>query len=104
MTNKNPNWKVDVLIFFQFLVALVFISRLFYIQVIQHKKYRAMAEEQYWNLQNIPARRGDILSSDGFPLATSQVSYLLYGEPKNISDPLQAAHDSAELLAAFRSE
>ena len=61
-----------------------------------------MAEEQYWTLQNIPAKRGDILSSDGFPLATTQVSYLLYGEPKKIKNPLQVAYDIAKVLTGLR--
>jgi len=94
--------RLNILISIQVLVAALFISRLFYIQVIQHEKYKAMAQEQYWSLQEIPAKRGDILSSDGFPLATTEVAYLLYAEPDKITDPLQVAHDLAGVLVQMR--
>lgn len=68
------------------LISVVIIVRLFIIQILDHTKLRAMAQSQYWSEQEISSQRGDIRSSDGFPLATSQVSYLLYAEPKNIPD------------------
>lgn len=100
--NQAGNLKFNLLIIGQFLVASLFIVRLFSIQVQQHEKYVTMAQEQYWSLQEIPARRGDILSSDGFPLATTQISYLLYAEPDRIDDPLQVAHDLARTLVDLR--
>ena len=96
--------RLNILIFIQFAVAALFISRLFYIQVLQHEKYKTMAQEQYWSLQEIPAKRGDILSSDGFPLATTEAAYLLYAEPGKINDPLQVAHDLAGILVQVRSD
>lgn len=61
-----------------------------------------MAEEQYWATQEIPAKRGDILSSDGYPLATTQIAYLMYAEPDNIKDKLQTANDLAYLLTTSK--
>ena len=108
MARKSPkkiqaeSLKLDFLILIQAAIAVLFIARLFQIQVLNHEKYTAMAQEQYWSLQEIPAKRGNILSSDGYSLATTQVSYLLYAEPDKIDDPLQRAHDLAETFVKLR--
>ncbi len=81
--------------------SVLLVVRLFIIQVVQHADYRVQAQEQYWNLQEIPAKRGDILSQDGYPLATTQVAYLMYGEPKKIADPFQVSTDLATILAEY---
>ena len=39
-----------------------------------------MASNQYWSLVEIPTLRGEILTSDNFPIATSQKAYLLYAD------------------------
>jgi stage V sporulation protein D (sporulation-specific penicillin-binding protein) len=85
------------------LVSLVFIARLFSIQVLNHDKYQAMAQEQYWNLQDIPSKRGDILSGDGYVLATTQTYYLLYAEPRVIADKTKTAEEVAEILSSLRA-
>lgn len=82
----------------QIFVATIFILKLFYIQIHSHSKYKAMAEEQYWNLQDIPAKRGDILTGDGYPLATTQIAYLMYAEVKNIENPEKVASDLANIV------
>jgi stage V sporulation protein D (sporulation-specific penicillin-binding protein) len=84
------------------LVSLLFIFRLFFIQVVDHARYRAMAQEQYWNLQDLPARRGDILSADGFLLATTQNHYLMYAEPQRMDVKDRTAKDLAELIISIR--
>ncbi|MBU0708224.1 penicillin-binding protein 2 [Patescibacteria group bacterium] len=58
-----------------FVVALTVSARLFYIQIIQHKQFVALAETQHWQHQKIPAQRGQILTSDYYPLATDQEAY-----------------------------
>jgi cell division protein FtsI/penicillin-binding protein 2 len=96
--------RITVLIMGQSFVAFIFIARLFQIQVLNHKKYSAMAQEQYWTLQEMPAKRGDVVSSDGFPLATTQPAFLLYGEPNNVEDPLQLAHDLATVVIRYKKD
>lgn len=102
-SSSSQNWKINILVVGQLLVAVLFIFRLFQIQVLNHEKYQAIAEEQYWGLQEIPARRGDILSRDGYTLASTQVSYLMYAEPDKIPDPLQVSHDLADVMTRFNS-
>jgi cell division protein FtsI/penicillin-binding protein 2 len=95
LSNSN---RIKFLLAGNLFVIGLFIFRLFFIQVVHHQKYKVMAEEQYWDTQVLPAKRGDILSSDGYPLATTQVAYLLYAEPDKIKDKLQVANDLAYIL------
>ena len=93
------NNRINLILVAYLFMCVLFVYRLFKIQVKDHQKYRAFAQEQYWDLQEIPAKRGDILSSDGYPLATTQVSYLLYLEPKQIANKNEVAEKLATTLA-----
>lgn len=68
------------------LVSLIAVARLFEIQILLHKNYKARAYSQYSEFISLPAKRGEILTSDGYPLASNQVSYLLYAEPKKLTN------------------
>lgn len=97
-------WRINtVYVSFVFAFILV-ILRLFQIQVIDHEDYRALAESQYSSQFEIPAKRGEILSSDGYVLAGAKSNYLLFAEPKKITDPYKVASDLAEILSSMRSE
>lgn len=98
---KSTDTRINILLGVFTCISAVFIFRLFNIQVINHGKYAALAKEQHWNFQEVPAKRGDILSSDGFPLATTQISYLLFAEPKKITDPNRYSTILAEEIAKF---
>ncbi|MFZ5366448.1 MAG: peptidoglycan D,D-transpeptidase FtsI family protein [Patescibacteria group bacterium] len=71
-------WRAKTLMlgfcFFGFLVA----GRLFYWQILQGEKLSSLASSQYSQEEEIPARRGQILTSDGFPLVTNKQAYLVY--------------------------
>ncbi|MBU3956690.1 penicillin-binding protein 2 [Patescibacteria group bacterium] len=54
------------------------IARLYYWQIISGEKLAAAAEGQYQVSFEIPAKRGQILASDGFPLATTEEAYLVF--------------------------
>jgi len=74
-------------VFVVFLVSFaVVIARLFYWQIVRHPELKALAIAQSSNILSVPSRRGDILTNDNFPLATSKKSYLLYANPKVVED------------------
>lgn len=105
MTSKNKdNLKFNLLIAGQFFVVSLLVFKLFKIQVLEHSKYKAMAEDQYWSVQEIPAKRGDILSSDGYPLATTQKAYLLYAEPDKIDSPDLVADKLADIIIKYKED
>jgi cell division protein FtsI/penicillin-binding protein 2 len=95
-------WRTDV-VFLSFVFAfLIVIARLFQIQVLNHEDYQALAEGQYSYQVEIPAKRGDIYSSDGYLLAGAQNNYLLFAEPPKIEDSRQTATDLAEIMVSSR--
>ena len=96
-------WRVNVVYIFFISAFILVILRLFQIQVINHDDYRALAESQYSSQFEIPAKRGEILSSDGYVLAGAKSNYLLFAEPKRISDPYKVAFDLADILSSMRS-
>lgn len=100
---KEDNFRINVLNIVFLCAALLFIVRLFTIQVLGHEKYKALAQGQYWDFQNLPARRGDILSSDGFTLAGTQTHYLLYAEPNKIKDKDKFADRLAEVIVKIKN-
>lgn len=61
-------------------VTLLFIilARLFYWQILSGPKLRAIADTQHQSVVEIPASRGKILASDGFPLANNQTVYTTF--------------------------
>lgn len=79
-------------------LSLIAVIRLFDIQILSHDGYSARAYDQYSNYTTIPAKRGEILTSDGYPLASNQVSYLLYAEPKKIKDRQWVAENIVTVL------
>ena len=97
-------WRVNAVYIFFISAFIVVILRLFQIQILGHDDYRALAESQYSSQFEIPAKRGEILSSDGYVLAGAKSNYLLFAEPKRISDPYKIASELAEILSSMRSE
>ena len=62
------------------------VLRLFYWQIFMGDQLKASAENQHFENISLPAIRGQILTSDGFALAASQPTFLLYGLPQTLSD------------------
>lgn len=98
----RDEWRLDI-VFLGFVIGFfLVIIRLFQVQVLDHKDYRAQAEGQYSNQSEIPAKRGDILSSDGYVLAGAQSNYLLFAEPRRIENPHETATKLAEIFVSIR--
>jgi cell division protein FtsI/penicillin-binding protein 2 len=96
------DWRINT-VFLCFILSFSFILlRLFSIQILNHEKYVALAQDQYSDQTVIPAKRGDIISADGYVLAGNQNYFLMFAEPKKIKDPFQTASDLADLLVSIR--
>ncbi|TSC53991.1 MAG: cell division protein FtsI (penicillin-binding protein 3) [Microgenomates group bacterium LiPW_16] len=72
-------------IFFTFFALIT--ARLFFWQVVLGDRLKSEAEKQYFEILPIPAARGEILTSDGFPLVSNETAYLVFAEVKKITDP-----------------
>lgn len=74
-----------ILVFFLFVGAFISVLlRIFYWQIARGEELRDLGRKQSNESLIIDAKRGDIKFSDGYPLATSPTSYLLYANPKLI--------------------
>lgn len=71
-------WRVYVAFGLIVLVAIAILSKLFYIQIVQGDKWKAMADSLSTKYVKVEAVRGNIYSSDGSLLATSVPEYELH--------------------------
>ena len=76
------------------LVMVVFVFRLFYVQVIHYSHYKAAALSDQLKQYQIPASRGIIEAHDGnniVPIVLNQQLYTLYADPTYVKNAEQAA-------------
>ena len=71
-----------------FIMAAVVTARLFYWQFVS-KIYSGSTLGT--SDSEIPAKRGEIYTSDNFPLVVNQQAFLIYGKPKEIKDPSEVS-------------
>lgn len=90
--------KIDRLKIFQIAViifAVVVAARFFYWQFFS----RFARERGIVSPDNeLPAARGEIFTSDGFPLVINQQAFLLYGKPREVKNPTEVAKKLAPNL------
>ncbi|MCJ7792491.1 MAG: penicillin-binding protein 2 [Candidatus Marinimicrobia bacterium] len=92
------NFLLACFLFFGFLILL----RLYYWQIISGEELAAAAEGQHQISFEIPAKRGEILAKDGFPLAASQEAYLVFASIPDLQEP--AAEIASQLAPLFAQE
>jgi cell division protein FtsI (penicillin-binding protein 3)/stage V sporulation protein D (sporulation-specific penicillin-binding protein) len=90
LSNSSCFCRISDRIFFGFAAA-------FYWQVVKADALAAMGKSQYGSAITISSERGDIKTSDGFPLVTNKLSYLLYANPKAVKDTDALAEALASL-------
>src|SRR5438876_1232739 len=92
------NWRYKVLLFFLVFSFLLVIGRLFYWQVVKADELSILAESQYGKVIRLLPQRGEIKTSDGFPIVTNKTAYLVFGNPKEIKDQVATANTLAPVL------
>jgi len=93
------NWRINFLLIFFILGGFLVIGRLFFWQVLSFDDLKAMAEGQHWISFEIPAQRGEILASDGSPLASDEEAFLVFASlPEIKQDKNEVAEKIAPLL------
>lgn len=94
-------WRYRVLLAVFVCAFILILSRLFYWQIIRAEELVSIAESQYGRfIKEIPIR-GEIRTSDGFPIATNKIRYLVTANPKIISD--DEKNKTARLLSSVIS-
>lgn len=86
--------RTPFLMAFLVLAGIVFVGRLFQLQIIKHDQYKAAATSEQLKKFSIPAERGTISVLDGersLPVVLNETRYLLYADPSFVDDPEKAA-------------
>ncbi len=103
------NFRINSLQAVIFLLVLCIISRLFYLQVLNHEKYRAIASQQHRTINVLQPERGEIFAlvnnkadAELYPLAINQVYYEVYANPTEVSRPQNLADILSEVLDVDR--
>ena len=81
------------------LAVLVLVLRLGFWQILKSGEFSRLARAQYLTGEKIIAERGLILSSDGMPLAASQISWQVWADPGKIEKaPLELSSTLGPLI------
>lgn len=70
-------------------ITAIFVVRLFYLQVIKHSDYVALANSEQVKRLEIPAKRGEIYTLDGatpVKIVLNQAIYTVFADPKTVKD------------------
>lgn len=81
--------RVQMIAIFIFFAGALLIGRLYFIQVMSHDKWVAIADDQHNAFQELAADRGEIYMRDGdgrYPLAVNREYQMVYIVPKDIED------------------
>ncbi len=81
-------------VFLFFLVVL----RLFYWQVVKASELSLIAQNQYGTTITLVPQRGEIKTSDGFPIAADNISYQVFANPKEIKNAAETANVLSAVL------
>ena len=88
-------------------VFLIFVVRLFYLQVIKHDFYRKSALAGQFKEYEIPAERGIILAQDGknaVPIVLNEQVYTVFADPKFITNPKDSADKLRGVIGGDQSK
>lgn len=94
-------WRIHALVFFVLALAFGILVRLYVLQVVDHGKYVAMADNQHNLAESIDPERGEIYledSPDFYPLAVNRQAFLAYAVPKEIQDATEVSNRLSGLL------
>lgn len=86
----NPHLRIQLLTWLLLLAIILFIGRLFQLQVLQHEYYTDLAQSEQVKQLVIPASRGEIYALDrGQPaeLVLNEAVYTVFVDPKEVKNP-----------------
>lgn len=81
--------RTRILAFIVIALMAIFVGRLFYLQIIKHDEYVALAMKEQVKRLTIPAKRGQIYAMDGtapVKIVMNETVYTLFADPKVVTD------------------
>lgn len=95
------------MVFFIFFIIAAIFARLYFLQIVSHASYRALAEGQHTLFRQLFAQRGEIFLRDKngvYPVAVNQQIKMAYAVPKEMNNPREESFRLAQILQLDREE
>ncbi len=86
---SEKNWRINILVFFIFFIAIVVVTKLYILQVARHGVYAALAEQQHGHTTQLVAKRGEIFLQDEnqpYPVAVNKEMKMVYAVQREMKD------------------
>ena len=101
-------FRIRLILFFLMLGGFVVIFRLFFLQVLSHDKWVALAENQHNASLELSADRGEIYMHDGdtdrYPLAVNREYQMVFVVPRDIDEKDRVALELSRVLGVDAGE
>jgi cell division protein FtsI/penicillin-binding protein 2 len=95
---ERMKWRYPFVFILLVLLFVLIVGRLFYWQIVKAEMLSDLARSQYSGAIKTFPKRGEIKTSDGFPIVANKVSYLLFANPTEIKDKNQMIQTLSALL------
>jgi cell division protein FtsI/penicillin-binding protein 2 len=92
------HWRINLVFIFIILFGAAIISRLVYLQILQHDFYKALAQGQQKDFQSLKGERGKIFFRGGQVLATNIEGKYLFVSPQEIEEKEETARVISQTL------
>lgn len=105
--NFLGNRRIQTVYAIILIVFVVFLVRLFYLQVLRHDYYAKSAMQTQFKEYQIPAERGIIMAKDGnqaVPIVLNESVFTVFADPKYIKNPGEAAQKLSEVLGGDKTK
>lgn len=103
----NPIMRVRIWYAVLLVVFVIFVLRLFYLQVIRHGFYSTQARSGQLKEYEVPSERGMIYAYNGdqrVPLVLNETKFTVFADPKFVEDPSDAANKVQAIIGGNKSE
>lgn len=91
-------WRYRIVLLFYVFCFLAIILRLAHWQIVEADSLSLIGESQYGRSITLTPKRGEIRTSDNFPIAANKLAYLVFANPKQIADIETTAQILSPLL------
>lgn len=99
---KSHTVRRGITLAFLMLGASAIVARAAHLQIVEHEKWLAAAEDQHREQIELPARRGAIYDRNGVPLAMSHEMYQVSVAPRELREPKATADNLVRGLGIGR--
>jgi cell division protein FtsI/penicillin-binding protein 2 len=100
MIRTIARWRFGVITILAIIVVCAFLLRLIQVQIIKHSYYSSLAEKRGTKREPWPAKRGNVYSRDGVPLAITQKTYALGVTPRDFPKGKEAVRMLAGMIGS----